>query len=283
MSDTGTGRQFLHLDDAARLLGVSRLVLREGIVKGLIEARRDNQGHYRIDLADVPADLLIQLPAADSAPTAMINALRDEVGAMQQQLNQAEQQRVQLEALLLRQSQALEKSATLLDQPQTPLASSSASGDVNRLGSVADRSMMLLEETTDALQKSRAENARLTALVERAFEVVEQTQQSSQRKVAELTESAERSLAALDKAVEETRISRQENERLSQLISRSMQVGARFDAEVTGRESVIEKQDSLLQRLFNLTERNIEQQDASQSGTRQRGFLSWWRNRGSGL
>lgn len=274
MPDDTTGRQFLHVADAARALGVSRLALREGIAKGLIPARRDNEKHWRVDLADVPADLLLKLPSVElSAPSTMIDVLRDEIGDMQQQLDDAERHREQLESLLARQSSALAQSATLMDRP-----GAAAPDNVNRLGSVADRSFELLEETTAALQKSRAENARLTALVERAFEVVEQTQQTSQAKIDELTATAQRSVEAVNRAVEEARISRQENERLSQLIERSMQAGARLEQEMNGREAVIERQDSLLQRMFNLTQRSIERAPP-RKGSR----WNWWRRRGSGI
>ena len=117
MSDTRDSRQFLHIAEAARALGVSRMVLREGIAKGLIAARRDNEGHFRIDLSDVPADLLLKLPTVEPAPATMIDVLRDEIGDMQQQLIDAEQQREQLESLLARQGQALAQSAALMDRP----------------------------------------------------------------------------------------------------------------------------------------------------------------------
>jgi myosin heavy subunit len=268
------GSQFLHISQAASALGVSRMVLREGIAKGLIAARRDNEGNFRIDLADVPADLLLKLPTVEAAPATMIEVLRDEVGDMQHQLDDAERQREQLESLLARQAQALAQSAVLMERQPKP--SDESGEDVSRIGSVADRSFELLEETTAALQKSRAENARLTKLVERAFQVVEETQQTSQQKIDELTATAERSVEAVNRAVEETRVSRQENERLSQLIERSMQAGARLEEEMQGREQVIESQDGLLQRLFNLT----EHMDGAPPKNR---FWRWWRRRGSGI
>lgn len=277
MPDSSTGRQFLHIGEAARALGVSRLALREGIAKGLITARRDNEKRWRVDLADVPADLLLKLPSVElTAPATMIDVLRDEIGDMQQQLDDAERQREQLESLLARQATALTQSAALMDPPAPP--SGQPPDNVNRLGNVADRSFELLEETTAALQKSRAENARLSKLVERAFEVVEQTQQSSQAKIDELTATAERSLEAVNRAVDEARVSRQENERLSQLIERSMQAGARLEQEMSGREAVIESQDGLLQRMFNLTQRSIERDPP-----RKARFWNWWRKRGSGI
>ena len=48
---------FLSLAEAAARLGVSRLKLREAIAKGVVPARRDNEGRWRVDLTALPPDV----------------------------------------------------------------------------------------------------------------------------------------------------------------------------------------------------------------------------------
>ena len=82
------GYQFLPIGEAALLLGVNRLRLREAIAKGVVKAQRDNEGRQRVDLTSAPDDLEKAMAQSPTDPSALIDALFDEGEEMQLQIDE---------------------------------------------------------------------------------------------------------------------------------------------------------------------------------------------------
>jgi len=167
------GDGFLPLAEAAARLGVSRLKLREAIAKGVVPARRDNEGRWRADLSGLPDDLAAALRDRPAAPEALIEALFDEIEELVAERAGAEAERDRLAALVASQGAALERAVMAAERQASELgrlrdvaggalaAAEAASARAEAMQAAADRAMQLAERASAALAAAQAEAAAL--------------------------------------------------------------------------------------------------------------------------
>ncbi|MEM9009644.1 MAG: helix-turn-helix domain-containing protein [Pseudomonadota bacterium] len=201
---------FLTVAEAAERLGVSRRRVREAIARGLLPARRDNELAWRVDVAGAPEDLAAALADAPESPAA---ALLDEIEELE---------------------------ADLLEREASVLA----------LEGLAGRQQALLERTTDALERSRDESMRLSALLDRALTVAEGAGPG-------LTPAAEGALSLLDRTVTELEQSKAETGRLTALMERTLRATEALEAANREKAEIIRTQEGMVDRLFQLSERTL--------------------------
>jgi hypothetical protein len=166
----GGGDGFLPLAEAAARLGISRLKLREAIARGLIPARRDNEGRWRADMTAAPVDLTAGPPAA---PEALIGALFDEIEELAAERGEAEAERDRLAGLAQAQADALERALSAAEAKAVEAgrmravadgaltAAEAAAARAEAMQAAADRALALAERAGAALAAAQAENARL--------------------------------------------------------------------------------------------------------------------------
>lgn len=167
----GSGDQnsgFLLLADAAARLGISRLKLREAIAKGVIPARRDNEGRLRADMSALPDDLAGALAARPAPPEALIEALFDEIEELTGERDLAEAGQDQLAGLLQQQGAALDRAMATAEARAAEVArldqlaraalsaADAATGRAEAVQAVADRAVGLADRATAALGAAQA-------------------------------------------------------------------------------------------------------------------------------
>jgi len=159
---------WLSLDEAAGRTGLSRLRLREAIAAGLIEARRDNRGSWRVSLGADVAQTRRRLADARVAPEALINLLFDEIEDVAVTLADREATIERLNALAARQQSVIERALTLAESP--PPAESLAAGE--RLAGLNERSARLIESALDKIAARDGDISKLTGLLDRALTTI---------------------------------------------------------------------------------------------------------------
>ena len=184
---------FLLLGEAALRLGVSRLKLREAIAKGVVAARRDNEGRWRVDMAAVPSGLAEAVALVPAAPEALMAALFDEIEELHGDLEAAQVVSERLvglaggQALVLeRVMGALEAAAAERDRfadvaGRALAVADEAEGRAAALQATTERALGLLERTAAALDGAKAEAAARDTVIaghggqlDRLFELSEQ-------------------------------------------------------------------------------------------------------------
>lgn len=164
MAEADGNPGFLPLAEAARRLGLSRLKLREAIARGVVAARRDNEGRLRIDLTSVPADLRGAMAAAPVAPEALMGALFDEIEDLSGDLEQANDTTDRMVRLAGAQADALERAARALE---------SATAERDRLGEIAGRALAAAEQAETRAAALSATTARALDLLDRSGRMME--------------------------------------------------------------------------------------------------------------
>jgi methyl-accepting chemotaxis protein len=164
---------FLPLGEAAARLGLSRLKLREGIAKGVISARRDNQGHWRVDLSALPTNLKAAINTTPALPADLMSALFDEIEELSADLDTANSLTDRLATLAGTQADTLEKITAALEartQERDRLgdlagralaAADEAETRAARLQQTTDRAMTLLDRAAGAIEGVQADMARI--------------------------------------------------------------------------------------------------------------------------
>jgi excisionase family DNA binding protein len=165
---------FLTLADAADRLGLSRLKLREAIAKGVIAARRDNEGRWRVDLTAVPHDVKGATAAVPADPAALMSALFDEIEELGQDLAQSQDTTARLTALAGTQADMIDRLTTLIESRtaerdrlghiagQALTAAEEAETRAAHLQTTADRALSLLDRAAGTLEGVKSDIARLT-------------------------------------------------------------------------------------------------------------------------
>jgi excisionase family DNA binding protein len=171
--DIGDG--FLTLTEAAERLGISRLKLREGIAKGVVAARRDNEGQWRVDLQALPSDLPRAVAAVAADPADLMHVLFDEIADLGTDLAQAQDLTARLAALAGTQGDMIERLTDITEArtherdqlgriaDQALTAAEEAGGRAAHLQATADRAIGLLDRATHALDGLQTDVARLSA------------------------------------------------------------------------------------------------------------------------
>jgi methyl-accepting chemotaxis protein len=158
---------FLPLAEAAARLGVSRLKLREAAAKGVIPARRDNQGRLRVDLDAAPGDLAAAAADRPAKPGDLMEALFDEIEELSGELEDSAAMRDRLAALVEAQDAALSRATAALE---------AATSDRDRLAGLAGRALEAAEEAEVRAAKLGEMSARSLEMLERATGALESMQ-----------------------------------------------------------------------------------------------------------
>jgi hypothetical protein len=134
-----------------------------------------------------------------------------------------------------------------------------------RADPAAERALALLEETTAALEASRAEGARMAALLSRAVEAAEAASALAERRAAGLSAAADRAMALLDRTTGELEAARAGAAKAEGLLARAMQATERLEAEnarladaLSEKDGVVESQARTVDRLFGLSETALD-------------------------
>ena len=153
---------FLPLTEAADRLGISRLKLREAIAKGLIAARRDNQGDWRVDLTKVSV-LPSHIRTVEINPDVLMTLLFDEIEALTIERDGATTDRDRLAAIAGRALDAAETEGKAL------------SGTSERAFGLLDRTMSALETAKAEIAAKNDHIASQARHLDRLFNLSEQT------------------------------------------------------------------------------------------------------------
>ena len=155
---------FLTLADAADRLGLSRLKLREAIAKGVIAARRDNEGRWRVDLTSPPPDVRQATAAIPADPAALMSALFDEIEELGQDLAQSQDTTARLTVLAGTQADMIDRLTTLVE---------SRTSERDRLGQIAGQALTAAEEAETRAAHLQSTADRALALLDRAAGTLE--------------------------------------------------------------------------------------------------------------
>jgi excisionase family DNA binding protein len=171
-ADMGDG--FLTLAEAAERLGLSRLKLREGIAKGVISARRDNEGRWRVDLSTVPGDVKHAVSQVSADPADLMGALFDEIEELGADLAQSQEMTARLTALAGTQADMIDRLTGIVEARteerdrlgdiagKALTAAEEAETRAARLQATADRALVLLDRAAGTLEGVKGEIARLS-------------------------------------------------------------------------------------------------------------------------
>lgn len=158
---------FLTLAEASARLGVSRLKLREGIAKGVIAARRDNEGRWRIDLGAVRSDLKSAIATSQADPAKLMGALFDEIEELSADLETSQ-------SLTERLATVAGSQAELLDRLTLALEVRTAERD--SLSNIAGRALAAAEEAGSRAARLQTTTDRALGLLDRAAGTIESVQ-----------------------------------------------------------------------------------------------------------
>ncbi len=272
MRRAADGYQFLPIGEAASILGVNRLRLREAVAKGLVKSQRDNEGRCRVDLTSAPEDLEKAMAATATEPAALIDALFDEVEEMQLLLDERDGFIDRMQDLIERQDETLHRAIELVDKHRTELAGNSGpAATPEALAGLSERAMSMLDEVTGKLESTLAENERYRQLVARAVSFSEEWSTATDARAEKLAEAAERVMGLLERALDEGESKFQAVQRLGGLMDRALAAGQMLDREVGEAQGKLHRQDEVVAKALEISERAVEA--AGQRQTR-RGWLA---------
>jgi hypothetical protein len=271
------GYQFLPISEAALLLGVNRLRLREAIVKGLVKAQRDNEGRYRVDLTSAPDDLEKAMAQSPTEPSALIDALFDEVEEMQLQIDERDGHLDRMQSLIERQDGVLHRSIELLEKYRDVVARGSGASTPEALAGVSERAMSMLDEVTGKLESTLAENERYRGLVARAVSFSEEWSKATDARAERLTDAADRAMNLLERALPEGESKAEAVQKLGGLVDRALAAGQLLEREVGEAREKLQRQEQVVGKVLDISERAVE---AAGRQTARRGWLAWLTGRG---
>jgi hypothetical protein len=270
------GYQFLPIGEAALLLGVNRLRLREAIAKGLVKSQRDNEGRCRVDLTSAPDDLEKAMASSPTEPAALIDALFDEVEEMQLQIDERDGHLDRMQSLIERQDGVLHRSIELLEKYRSEIARGAANSP-EALASVSDRAMSMLDEVTGKLESTLAENERYRDLVARAINFSEEWSKATDARAGRLADAAERAMGLLERALPEGESRVEAVQKLGGLVDRALAAGQLLEREVGEAREKLQRQDQVVGKVLEISERAVE---AAGRQPARRGWLAWLAGRG---
>lgn len=272
---TESGHHFLPIGEAAQLLGLSRIRLREAITKGLLSARRDNEGHLRVDLSAVPKDFDIRLARQTAQPVDLLETLFDEIEELQFLLAGRDVDIERLTSLLDRQDAALERSVELNERSLAggPPVQVGEDGSARALADVSDRAFLMLDEVADRLETAMAQSDQFRQLVERALDLSERAALGSGNKVEELSGAVERALNLLDRSLQDGESKGEATLRLTELLDRALTTSQQLGEQVDEKIEVINRQEMVVGKMLGISERALGIADSAQP--RRWRWLGW--------
>jgi hypothetical protein len=247
--------QFLLVEDAARSLNLRNKVLRQGIACGLVPIRRDNSGTIRVHLDEVPDALEDKIQSSDVQDDLYAAVLADEVLILEQTIADSDAQRLRLESLITKQGAALARYASLLDMSK---------GDF-------DTPIEALALARQNLTERDAEVGQLSSILERTFSAIDRRDQQVAEQTGQLTDTADKAISLLSRALREGELSSEQLHVVKQQITSSANTSVRLEQELDQRNSVINNQNGLMERMVTLAE-----QTASDPSTKKRRRRSFW-------
>jgi excisionase family DNA binding protein len=188
-----SNHDWLSLGQAAERLGVNRMRVREAIAAGVIGARRDNRGFWRVSLA-ADVDVKERMREIRLNPEALVELLFDEIEELNADLAERDSSLERLHAVAARQQDMLARALNLAQKSENPRDSK----DQDRLADLNERSLRLLETAVGKLADRDADIAKLTSLLDRAFKKISGLEGEIERRV----EVADRQKSLLDRLFE---------------------------------------------------------------------------------
>lgn len=165
---------WLSLAEAAQRLGVNRIRVREAVAAGLIGARRDNRGFWRVSLAADIGDVARRMRELRLQPDALVELLFDEIEELGADLAERDSSLERLHAVTARQQDMLARALSLAENAKDP----GNPADHERLAGLNERSLRLLDrafETIGGLESEVGRHAevaeRQKGLLDRLFEI----------------------------------------------------------------------------------------------------------------
>lgn len=233
--------------------------------------RIDNTGIVRVHLGEVPSNLHERVHLDDVQPKLHAAVLADEVLGLQQSRAESESLRIRLEALVVKQANAICRYSTLLD-------SSVAYVDkVNFNTEQAASSDQLTLVSKDLAQRD-SEVEKLSNILDRTFQAIDVRNQQVVEENGQLTRTADKAIRLLERAVREGELSAEQLHMLNERVSASTNASIRLENELDERNSVINNQNRLMERLVGVAEQSVS--SASAQKRRKRSF--WQRLFGGG-
>lgn len=280
---TDDGMQFLTVQEAARALGQSRLRVREAVARGLLKARRDNEGRLRIDLTDDPQAAVTagQSGVPELAPDAVVGFLFDEIEELETVLSDRDARIAVLSDLLERQAEMLDRADTALnaaEENQTRLSALldralshlEADGDATeRLAGVSDRALTRLESVGDELETSLGQSARFEELLSRAVEIAEGAGEPGA-----MGTTAARAMSLLGDAVTRAEAGQAAADQTGAMLGRALAAGERMQREIASRDAQITHQQETIESALSMSERAVELAAKADTPLPRKGF---WR------
>ena len=276
---TESGHQFLPIGEAAQLLGLSRIRLREAITKGLLSARRDNEGHLRVDLSTLPKDFDARLTREKAQPVELLETLFDEIEELQFHVAGRDADIERLTSLLERQDATLERSLELNERGAVATSPNhiAKDGSASALADVSERAFVLLDDVADRLETAMAQNDKFRHLVERALDLSERAASGSGDKIEELSGAVERALNLLDRSLQEGESKSQAATRLTELLDRALTTSQQLEQQVQNKVEVINRQEETVGKLLGISERAVGLAGSAQQ--RPWRWLNWFTGR----
>lgn len=285
MSEGGinSGLAFMSVSDAASMLGVSRLRLREAAALGMIAARRDNEGRLRVDLSALSrarSDLDRADPARRAEAGALVELLFDEIEELQAAVDENAGQIDRLQGLVGRQDAVLERAfdalvrtkddkdrlSVLLDTSLGHLERQPDRSGDDRLIDISDRALGRLEETGVRLEASMTQLVRFRDLLERAMALADRNSATSDAEKQALSGAVDRAITMLDTAVSRNEDLHQAVRTSDRMVERALVTGEGLERELTTRNGVIARQSSAIESSLGMTERAVGLASAAASG-----------------
>ena len=285
MERNAHGYQFLPVGEAAFILGISRVRLREAVAKGIIPAQRDNQGRVRVDISRATADLARQLAETPVDPSALIDALFDEVEELQAIVLEREASIGQMEELIERQDRALQQTVELLEQVMRnsagpvvcpagqALAPSPGPAGDGSLAAISDRALAMLDDVTGKLEASLEQNRRYQQLIDRAMAFSDAWANATEGKSVQMADAAERAIDLLERALHEGEAKHHAAQKLGGMVDRALAAGAVLETEVTEARDKLNRQEKLVGQVLEMSARAVNLAEGTK--VPKRGFLAW--------
>jgi len=260
--------QFVLVEDAAQSLRLDAKILRQGIACGLIPIRRDNIGHVRIHLGEVPYNLQDRIHADDIQPELHAAALADEVLSLQRSQKELASQRTRLEELIIKQGNAITRYSELLDKN---MSNNDVLDNDNSVLSAAAPPANSPHAIDEQLKQRDADVEKLANILDRTFKAIDARDQQVALQTDQLSGTADKAIKLLERAVREGELSAEKLQVLNQQISASANSSDRLEQELDERNMVISNQNTLMERMVTLVE-----QTSSAPSTQQRRKRSFW-------
>ena len=244
---------FLTVEEAAGRLGVSRLRVREAAARGLLASRRDNEGHLRIDLPDLPR--LAPDKGDGLQPDAIMAFLFDDIEELEAALADRDVAITRLTDLLDRQDSALTRAALALEASEAREARMAGLLDralthldgQERLAGVADAALTKLEDTAERLDLSLAQTEKLDALLTRAMAMAEQGEAARH--------GAEQALSLLERALAQAEGAQLANRTSEAMLDRALRAGESLRADLDAQKNQLKQQEKSIEAALALSER----------------------------